>query len=540
MSLSELASRCEALTGKTKADLRQARAELVRDASLVSGVVHGALEDPAEWIAVVEVYGALFGTQMRDLVNEQVADKKRARAEAAEKAVKAARRIESDAAESVGDSRTLDMMQRGAPRKDGSEPLLRNDYNLGVILRYDPRLAGRLRFNEFRNEEEIRGGTDQRSMRNPAGPGKVWRSLVDVDDINLCRWVSEVYRLDYKTKSAQEQVMSCASENRVHPVRAYLRATKWDRVPRLDRFLFDCFGVVAGDESERATIVAVGRAWLVSMVARVEDPGCKVDTVPVLRGVQGAMKSATLRAMMADESWFFDSDLDLRSKDKYQILPGHWLLELAEFDRYAGKADAAEIKAYVSSQADTFRGSYARRVASVPRQCVFCATVNAPQFLTDSTGARRFWPMECGACNPILMAEIRDQLWAEAFEAYGRGENWWLSKDAAQVMSDSAEAYRIGDPWEDRVSGWLASRLVQITAADVLTECLEMDLKDVGKSEQMRVTAILHREGWTRHKGRGQTTWRPPRREVREPDRKRAIEDALRQPALMDDDGRHL
>ena len=382
------------------------------------------------------------------------------------------------------DARTRSELQEHDGGRHDGDPIA-NDWNLGTILRTDPRWRDRLRFNEFSGEEEIRGD---------AG----WRALVDVDDVNICRWIAGVYRLDYKPSSARDQVSSIAHETRVHPVREYLRSLVWDGVPRLDAWLTVAFSVPA----DVPVFSAVGRAWLISMVARVMDPGCKVDTVPILVGEQGAMKSSTLRALMPVGSWFCDSDLELRSKDKYQQLPGVWLYEIAEFDRFSSKSDAAEIKAHMSSQSDKFRASFARRAGNVPRQVVFAGSVNAREFLTDNTGSRRFWTLPIAACNPTAIAEARDQLWAEALHAYHRGESWWLSKDAALLMAAEGEVYRVADAWEAVVVPWLDDRIVPVTIYDILTTPLGLSAQHCDKPSQMRVAQILTRMGWHKVKGK--------------------------------------
>jgi len=391
---------------------------------------------------------------------------------------------------------TLSAMQWSTPTEKRPSAPLRNDYNLGTILQTDPRWAGRLRYNEFREEDEV----------HDCG---AWRPLVDVDDVSLCRWVSDVYHLDYRTGSAREQVMLACNAHRAHPVREYLDGLEWDGVPRLADWLTDCLGVERSAASQ-----AVGRAWLVSMVARVRRPGCKVDTVPVLIGKQGARKSSSLAALMPDPSWFAASFIDLRSKDMYQILRGKWLIELAEFEQFSGKHDAAAIKSYVTGAIDTYRASYGKRTRDVPRQTVMCGSTNAREFLVDASGARRWWLIETGECRPDRVEAQRDQLWAEADALHRAGTPWWLGEadaTAAAELVEASDRYFVDDAWDVPIRAWLAQANRETTVAEVLEQALRIVPKDQGRGEQMRVAAVLQRLGWLKHKPhRGSVVWRRP------------------------------
>ena len=66
-----------------------------------------------------------------------------------------------------------------------------------------------------------------------------------------------------------------------------------------------------------------------------------------------------------------------------------------------------------------------------PRQCIFVGTTNATTYLHDPTGNRRFWPVKIGTIQLAKVGtELVDQLWAEAVDAYRKGEPWWLSVKA--------------------------------------------------------------------------------------------------------------
>ena len=56
-----------------------------------------------------------------------------------------------------------------------------------------------------------------------------------------------------------------------------------DGTPRVSRLLTDYLGA---DYFELDS-VAIGEMFLISMVARIFSPGCKVDHLPVIEGDQG-------------------------------------------------------------------------------------------------------------------------------------------------------------------------------------------------------------------------------------------------------------
>ena len=207
--------------------------------------------------------------------------------------------------------------------------------------------------------------------------------------------------------------------------------------------------------------------------------------------------------VLAGPKWFSDSELELGDKDGYQALVGVWIYELGELHAL-GKRDVARVKAFVSAPADRYRPSYGRRSILVPRQTVFVGTTNASQYLGDETGGRRFNPIKCGRIDLAKLTQDRDQLWAEARHRFDKGEAWHMTGALAKVAAEEQEERFVRDPWEERVAAWLANperEDVGVTTADVLA-ALHVDTGKQGKTEAMRVAAILRRLGWTRRQER--------------------------------------
>ena len=140
----------------------------------------------------------------------------------------------------------------------------------------------------------------------------------------------------------------------------------------------------------------MGAKWLIGGVARIFQPGCKVDTCLILEGEQGLLKSTALRTLAGD-AFFTDDIADLGSKDSVMQTRGVLIIELAELDSMS--REVSRVKAFMSRQVDRIRPPYGRRVIEVPRECIFAGTTNKDTYLKDETGGRRFWPVKVGAVS---------------------------------------------------------------------------------------------------------------------------------------------
>jgi predicted P-loop ATPase len=143
-----------------------------------------------------------------------------------------------------------------------------------------------------------------------------------------------------------------------------------------------------------------------------------------------------------------------------------------------------------------------------PRQCVFIGTTNRDTYLRDETGGRRFWPVKAGTINIDALARDRNQLFAEAVQAYRNGTQWWPDKDFERdhIMAQQEQRFE-HDAWEEIVAAYL-DRHSRVTVGEVARQALGFENQRIGTADQRRIAAAMDRLGWRREpKGTGGKRW---------------------------------
>jgi predicted P-loop ATPase len=344
----------------------------------------------------------------------------------------------------------------------------------------------------------------------------VRRPREDHDDLLVQRWLQNE---GWLTRIGAEPVRAAidmrARERSFHPVRDYLLSVKWDGTHRLTSWVATYLGA-------EATLYAqtVGPMFVISMVARVFEPGCKVDYTLVLEGGQGNLKSMAWRTLAGDEH-FSDSLPAIEGDEKrlLQHLRGKWLIEIAELASIK-KAEIEDVKKFLTRQVDKFTPMYGRKEVTEPRQCVFAASTNEHQYLRDETGNRRFWPVVVGEIDVDALRRDRDQLLAEATHRYQAGEAWHPDKatEASLIQPEQNDRF-VGGEWDDKIEKFLEDQVklassggssYRVTTPFIAEVCLNFGPDRINSEVCRRIASALMRLGWLRTKSCGKFQFSPP------------------------------
>jgi hypothetical protein len=377
---------------------------------------------------------------------------------------------------------------KGEPRANLANALLG--------LRRAPELHDLLGYDEMQRSPMLLKALPGGGERQEVFP----RPLRDADVAMIQEWLQLAGLVALSKDVAHQAVDTRARELGYHPARDYLNSLTWDGKRRLDHWLSRYLGVERGRYAS-----GIGSLFLIAMVARVFRPGCKADYMLVLEGPQGAMKSSACAVLGGN--WFSDGMPELRAgKDVAQHLNGKWLVEIAELSGF-GRAESAELKAFLTRTTERYRPSYGRREVIEPRQCIFIGTTNKDSYLRDETGGRRFWPVQVGKIRSDALKADRDQLFAEAVSQFKSGTPWWPKRDFERNHVVPQQETRFEeDAWQEVIARYVADK-ASVTVVEVAQKGLGLEVARVGTTEQRRISAVLARLGW--HRGERTNQARP-------------------------------
>tara|TARA_R100001224_G_scaffold113906_1_gene102128 strand:+ start:8732 stop:10957 length:2226 start_codon:yes stop_codon:yes gene_type:complete len=291
-------------------------------------------------------------------------------------------------------------------------------------------------------------------------------------------------------------IQYAAKKNSYCPIRQYLDNCSKNVEPHPD---WNHIGEVFLGNHHKIATTAMQR-MMVGAVARAYNPGCTMSWLPILVGAQGVGKSMFARSLVPNDLFSeITTPIETLMKEQYRLHVA-WLLELPEIDNYFNVRNIENFKNLITTRVDEVRFPYAQLPSKLARRFVLIGTTNRNQFLVDSTGNRRFVPLEVGQGFEIPWKQLiqeRDSLWAAAIAAYREHIGYEFSREEILAISEYILEFGDPDPWVEKVTGYVGDK-TEVTAAQVLTSALELDQRSQSRREGRRVADILQSLGWRR------------------------------------------
>jgi hypothetical protein len=380
-----------------------------------------------------------------------------------------------------------------------------------------------------------------------------WRPLRDADLRSIAERLQNDGLPETTLSTVRDAMALLADAQPHHPVRddCFGRLPPWDGTKRYHRLLThyltrelhqptvpfdggdpDGPPLMSPRQAALRYYEILGQRWMLGCVARVMNPGCPIDMIPVLTGnlfhltkaIETLVPRPWLRQVTAlppDISW----------DEGAQRILGAWVNLLPPFRH--NPRELQKLKAFLSAGSDrTQRGMLLDRA---PRQCAFIGLHDEYDRI-DKTGTPLFWPAVVERIDRDALKADQPQLWAEAVAAYSRGETW-LRPSEMNVLASAGQTALCDDDLRIRqkIEDWLATRpepyapfsldelikgavrWYRYTSPDPLPALPDMvysgPVFEPGKGTEMTLASVLKAMGFERRRcwsgsRRGEPLWR--------------------------------
>ena len=319
---------------------------------------------------------------------------------------------------------------------------------------------------------------------------KEWLEWTDAEESRMKAYFERQYSMYSQVKLTDALLIYWHNHN-VNPLTDLLESLEWDGVPRIEKFLHE---VMKADDNEYTR--ECSRLIFAGGIHRAYRPGCKFDDMIVLIGTQAAGKSTIVRWLNMEDQ-FFREIKTISGKEGIEAIRGVWIGEVGELMAMTRVKEAEAVKAYITSQEDSYRPPYQKNVQTIPRRCVFIGTTNNPQFLTDKTGNRRFYPVKVFSFAYKLYdheKEVREyirQCWAEAVHLYKEGNLQPFAKAEVLEQIRAAQEAAMEDDWRiGAIEQYLADSKPQQGATVSVIELWHRALGEPEESKPTRKDSI--------------------------------------------------
>ena len=392
---------------------------------------------------------------------------------------------------------TLQFEDVSDPTAEPSVPLERNAQgkilptmvNLCAVLSRPSMCGSDIRFDTFLGSV----------VRRPASGGE-WASWEDTDYAAIRMTLERMGFIKAQKADVRDAVLFVAQQRKFDSATNWLNGLRWDGVPRVAGFMHTHFGC---DNTPYAA--AVSRYLWTGLAGRVLAPGCKADAALLLIGDQGAGKSSGVAAIAPWNDAYAEFHLGAKTDDLARKMRGTLVGELSELAGMSAKA-TEELKAWLSKQVERWTPKYVEHETSYPRRCLFIATSNDDEPLTDSTGNRRWLPLKVGQVDVDAIKHDCIQLWAEAATLHR--ETGIAYCEAEKLAAQEHSSYMASDAWTPIVVTWLETpgdlegepapgTQEFLTAADILRGAIGLKPGQIARRESQRINSVMTGLGWT-------------------------------------------
>ncbi len=269
-----------------------------------------------------------------------------------------------------------------------------------------------------------------------------------LDDYKLNSILRELKGKSLKVgKDGLYNILNSDFTPKFHPLKEYIFSLpKWDGetdyIEKLAELLSTDDDVFFKDAFKR---------WFVAMVACGMQDEVINQTALIFSGKQGIGKSTFIRNLLPDQlrKYCYSGMINPNSKDTLVQLSECLIIDMDELSNLTKKGNN-EVKELITKAKIKLRRPYARVDEILPRRASFIGSVNDDEFLTDSTGNRRFLCFKIKSINYISKVDY-EMVYAQAMALFENGFKYYFDGNEIEQLNNRNEKFRQKSVVEDLI-----------------------------------------------------------------------------------------
>ena len=256
------------------------------------------------------------------------------------------------------------------------------------------------------------------------------------------------------------------------------------------------------------------KKWLIASVASVLDRTTVNHTAIILSGPQGVGKTTWMLNLCPPElaDYLFSGTINPNNKDTLIHLAECMFINMDELENM-NRTEIGTFKEIITKSAIRIRRAYGHHIEALTRRASFMGSVNSSQFLTDTTGSRRFLCFEATTINYNHNLDLK-LVYSQAYDLYKQGFRYYFDKDEISAITQSNEQFQINSAEEELLLTYFqkiplheATRF--LTAANILARISEYAKStiSINPGSIIRLGKALKKFGFEKRKSNGLYLW---------------------------------
>jgi predicted P-loop ATPase len=196
------------------------------------------------------------------------------------------------------------------------------------------------------------------------------------------------------------------------------------------------------------------RKWIVALVAGLLIDKVVNHTVIVFSGKQGVGKTTWILNLVPPplKEYSFSGTINPGNKDTLIQLSECMLINLDELENL-NRTELGTMKEIITKASIRIRRPYGYSTETLPRRATFAGSVNNKEFLSDTTGSRRFLCFEVTAIDYQHTIPL-DGVYAQAKYLLENGFKYWFDQAEIEAINKNNEQYRSMSVEEELLLTW--------------------------------------------------------------------------------------